>query len=112
MPEKREPQRAGVTLDPDDWNEIRAQGHRMLDGMFDFVEHVRERPVWQPIPNDVRARFHAALPNAPGNLEDIYREFADFIAPYSVGNLHPGFMGWVHGAEQLSACLRRCSPPV
>ena len=105
MPEKREPQRAGVTLDPDDWNGIRAQGHRMLDEMFDFVEHVRERPVWQPIPNDVRARFHAALPTAPGNLEDIYREFADFIAPYSVGNLHPGFMGWVHGGGTIVGML-------
>jgi aromatic-L-amino-acid decarboxylase len=113
MPERREPPRSGATLDPEDWGEIRAQGHRMLDEMLDFVQHVRERPVWQPIPNEVRARFRTALPTAPGNLEDIYREFTDFIAPYSVGNLHPGFMGWVHGggtvvgmlAEMLAAGL-------
>src|SRR5262249_14499473 len=26
-----------------------------------------------------------------------YREFSDSIAPYATGNVHPGFMGWVHG---------------
>jgi len=25
------------TLDPQDWDEIRAQGHRMLDDMIDFL---------------------------------------------------------------------------
>ncbi len=25
------------TLDPQDWDELRAQGHRMLDDMIDYV---------------------------------------------------------------------------
>ena len=47
---------------PKNWDDIRAQGHRMLDDMIDYVANIRDRPVWQPIPDDVRARFHAALP--------------------------------------------------
>ena len=101
------------SLDPDDWTDIRAQGHRMLDDMFDHIEGVRDRPVWQPIPPDVRARFRADLPRAPTDLGDVYQDFASFIAPYSTGNVHPGFMGWVHGggtavgmlAEMLAAGL-------
>ena len=34
------------TLDPQNWDEIRAQGHRMLDDMIDYAANIRERPVW------------------------------------------------------------------
>jgi glutamate/tyrosine decarboxylase-like PLP-dependent enzyme len=101
------------TLDPDNWEDIRAQGHRMLDDMLDYVAGVRERPVWQPIPDAVRSRFREALPRKPSDLGDVYGQFTDFIAPYATGNVHPGFMGWVHGggtavgmlAEMLAAGL-------
>ena len=101
------------TLDPKDWDEIRAQGHRMLDDMIDYVAGIRDRAVWQPIPDEARARFRAALPRQPCDLGEVYREFSDFILPYTTGNVHPGFMGWVHGggtavgmlAEMLAAGL-------
>ena len=101
------------TLDPKNWDDIRALGHRMLDDMIDYAADIRNRPVWQPIPDDVRARFRAGLPHQPSELGDVYREFTDFIVPYATGNVHPGFMGWVHGggsavgmlAEMLAAGL-------
>ena len=52
------------TLDPADWQSFRAQGHRMLDDIIDYLEHIRERPVWQPIPDSVRARFHGQIGRA------------------------------------------------
>jgi len=85
------------TLDPQDWEELRAQGHRMLDDMIDYLADIRARPVWRPIPDEVRARFRGELPREPSDLGDIYAEFAEFIAPFTTGNVHPGFMGWVHG---------------
>jgi aromatic-L-amino-acid/L-tryptophan decarboxylase len=101
------------TLDPQDWDELRAQGHRMLDDMIDYVARIRERPVWRPIPDEVRARFRAELPRKASDLGEIYQEFSEFVAPYATGNVHPGFMGWVHGggtavgmlAEMLAAGL-------
>ena len=101
------------TLDPKNWDDIRAQGHRMLDDMIDYAANIRDRPVWQPIPDEVRARFRAALPRQPSDLGDVYREFSDYVVPYTTGNVHPGFMGWVHGggnavgmlAEMLAAGL-------
>jgi len=89
--------KSGVTLDPEDWAELRAVGHRMLDDMFDYIEHIRERPVWRPIPPEVRDRFRAALPREGAALADVYDEFSRFVVPYAAGNVHPGFMGWVHG---------------
>jgi aromatic-L-amino-acid/L-tryptophan decarboxylase len=101
------------TLDPKDWDDIRTLGHRMLDDMLDYAANIRERPVWQPIPDKVRTRFQVELPRAASDLGDVYREFTDFVVPYATGNVHPGFMGWVHGggtavgmlAEMLSAGL-------
>ena len=104
---------ASETLDPKAWDELRAQGHRMLDDMIDYIASVRERPVWQPIPDAVRAQFRDELPRAPSDLAEVYRDFSDFVVPYATGNVHPGFMGWVHGggspvgmlAEMLAAGL-------
>jgi aromatic-L-amino-acid decarboxylase len=101
------------TLDPKNWDDIRAQGHRMLDDMLDYAANIRDRPVWRPIPAEVRALFQAELPRQPSDLGEVYREFADFVVPYATGNVHPGFMGWVHGggsavgmlAEMLAAGL-------
>ena len=35
------------TLDPADWESLRALGHRMVDDALDWLRDVRERPVWQ-----------------------------------------------------------------
>lgn len=101
------------TLDPQEWQELRAQGQRMLTDMFDYLEHIRERPVWQPIPQEVRDSFHEALPQEPCDLATVHEAFMQDILPFAVGNAHPGFMGWVHGggtavgmlAEMLAAGL-------
>ncbi|MBR0719249.1 aspartate aminotransferase family protein [Bradyrhizobium liaoningense] len=102
-----------ASLDPQDWSAFRALAHRMLDETIDSIANVRERPVWQPIPDRVRAQFRADVPHTAAELGDVYREFSENIAPYATGNVHPGFMGWVHGggtavgmlAEMLAAGL-------
>lgn len=85
------------TLDPQDWRAFRAQGHRMLEDMLDYIEHIRDHPVWQPIPAAVRNRFRQPLPRKPSSIAAIHQSFMRDILPYTVGNVHPGFMGWVHG---------------
>jgi len=102
-----------ASLDPDDWTALRAQGHAMLDDMFAHLEGLRGRPVWQPIPDAVRASFGDPLPAGPTDLDVLHRRFMHDVLPYSVGNAHPRFMGWVQGggtavgmlAEMLAAGL-------
>jgi aromatic-L-amino-acid decarboxylase len=102
------------TLDPSDWESFRTQAHGMLDDMLDYTQNIRERAVWQPIPDDVRAHFRGGrTPLAPSPLANVHQEFMNYILPFAVGNVHPGFMGWVHGggtpvgmlAEMLAAGL-------
>src|SRR5580698_2898004 len=101
------------TLDPTDWESFREQAHRMVDDMLDYTQNIRERPVWRPIPDEVRARFRGALPRLPADLAAVHAEFMRYVLPFAAGNVHPGFMGWVHGggtpvgmlAEMLAAGL-------
>lgn len=69
----------------------------MLEDMLDYVEQIRSRPVWQPIPTDVRARFLDGIPRYPTALAAMHEEFKRFVLPFAMGNVHPGFMGWVQG---------------
>ncbi len=91
------PDPAASPLDPADWQQFRADSHRMLDDMLDFIEQVRERPVWQKPPAEVRAAFDQPLPEDPAELADVHAEFQSLILPYATGNTHPGFFGYVHG---------------
>jgi aromatic-L-amino-acid/L-tryptophan decarboxylase len=93
------------SLDPDNWPEIRKQAHVMLDDMLDYIQHIRARPVWQPIPQQARAYFRANLPEAGEPLTNIHDEFMRFVLPHATGNVHPGFMGWVHGGGTVEGML-------
>ena len=94
-----------ITLDPEDWTETRALGHRMLDDMLDYLEQIRSRPAWRTIPDEVREQFHAGLPCGPTEMATVYQEFTQLILPYSSGNVHPAFMGWVQGGGTVTGML-------
>jgi aromatic-L-amino-acid decarboxylase len=89
---------APPNLDPDDWQAFRVASRRALDDMIDFLQTVRDRPVWQQTPPEVAREFHQPLPTAPQSLDEVLDDFTTLIRPYATGNLHPLFMGWVHGA--------------
>jgi aromatic-L-amino-acid decarboxylase len=99
------------SLDPENWEEMRLLGHRMVDEMMDYLQHVRDRPVWQPIPADVKEQFRKPLPSEPEGIERTYQDFLRYVLPYPTGNIHPRFWGWVMGngtpfsmlAEMLAA---------
>ena len=85
-------------LDPDDWNDFRSTANDALGAMIDFIETIRERPVWRQAPAPVIEQFRQPLPRASQNPREVIADFEATIMPYSTGNLHPLFLGWVHGA--------------
>lgn len=94
-----------ATLDPEDWSELRALGHRMIDDMFDRLEGLGTAPVWQPMPDAVRAGFRAPVPREGSGAACAYDAFAARIAPYASGNANPRFMGWVQGGGNAVGML-------
>lgn len=87
------------TLDPENWEELRQIGHQMVDDMLDWLQTLRDRPVWQPVPDEVKARFQQRLPLEAQNLREVYKDFLTDVLPFPNGNQHPRFWGWVHGTS-------------
>jgi glutamate/tyrosine decarboxylase-like PLP-dependent enzyme len=86
------------TLDPEDWEAFRATCHRAVDLMVERWAGMRERPVWRPVPDAVKAALAEDAPAHGVGLDEAFRRFEELILPYPTGNTHPRFMGWVHGS--------------
>jgi glutamate/tyrosine decarboxylase-like PLP-dependent enzyme len=69
----------------------------MVDDMLEYLRTARERPVWQPVPDAVRARLSGPAPREPTPAAAVYEEFKRDVLPYPTGNIHPRFWGWVIG---------------
>jgi aromatic-L-amino-acid/L-tryptophan decarboxylase len=93
------------TLDPEDWDELRALGHRMVDDMLAYLESLRERPVWQPLPDAVTEALQTPIPRQPQGAQAAYEDFQQYVLPYPTGNIHPRFWGWVMGTGTPFAAL-------
>jgi aromatic-L-amino-acid decarboxylase len=87
-----------MSLDPKDWDAFSADAHAALDRAIARLRDVRDGPVWRPTPARVRDAFTAPLPTAPRPFGEVLEDVERLVAPYVVGNTHPLFMGWVHGA--------------
>ena len=85
------------TLDPKDWEEMRAIGHLMMDDMIDYLKDIKDKPVWKPIPEETKTFFKEELPEYGMNAKEIYAQFKTHILPYNKGNIHPRFWAWVQG---------------
>lgn len=85
------------SLDPDNWEELRHLGHRALDDMIDFLQSVRERPAWQPVPEATKSLLAEPLPMKPSPRDEVYADIHEHILPYPTNNIHPRFWSWVGG---------------
>lgn len=85
-------------LDPDDWDGFRAHLHAAADRLLDHLRDQRHWPVWQEMPDEVVGRLMDPVNAEGAGPGRAWQILEDTILPYGVGNLHPRFMGWVHGA--------------
>ncbi|UCE28726.1 MAG: amino acid decarboxylase [Candidatus Bathyarchaeota archaeon] len=93
------------SLDPEDWESMRELGQKMLGDMLTYLKTVRDRPVWQGVPDEIKAHFSKRLPQNPQSPEAIYREFVEKVLPYPLGNIHPRFWGWAVGTGTIMGAL-------
>jgi glutamate/tyrosine decarboxylase-like PLP-dependent enzyme len=99
------PGTAEETLDPADWEAMRALAHRIVDDAIDHTRDIRDRPLWQDMPATVRAAFRGPLPQVPTALGEVYDSLALNLMPYPMGNIHPRFWCWYMGASNFTGAL-------
>ncbi len=85
------------TLDPQDWDSMRRLGHQMIDDVMDYLQHIKEKPVWQKFPDESKQFLQQDVPAEPTDANGVYAEFKEHIFPYIKGNTHPRFWAWVQG---------------
>ncbi len=93
------------TLDPGNWEELRSLSHKIIDDAINHLATVRDRPLWQEMPDDVRAAFTAKLPVEPSSVNEVYDEITQNLMPYPMGNIHPRFWMWYMGASNFTGAL-------
>lgn len=93
------------TLDPENWAEMRALAHRIVDDAIGYLETVGERPVWQPVPDETALQFDGPAPRQPAGAIAVYEEFLKNVLPYPLGNIHPRFWAWYMGNGTMFGAL-------
>jgi aromatic-L-amino-acid/L-tryptophan decarboxylase len=105
------------TLDPEDWEGMRALGHQMVDDLLAKLKSLPQEAVWQHAPQGVKKHFETPPPLEPQDAQAVYEEYLQVIQPYLVGTSHPRFWGWIAGsgtimgayAELLASALNSVS---
>jgi len=93
------------SLDPRDWAELKKLGNVMVNDMVNFLQTIREQPVWTKPPQSVKDSFKSPLPHSSMQLDEVYDEFKQNILPYYLGNIHPRYWSWVMGTGTAQAML-------
>lgn len=74
---------------------FRAQAHRLVDWMADYLARVGNYPVQPSVtPGQIRAGLPAAPPAGPESFERIIADFQQLIVPGLTHWGHPGFFGY------------------
>jgi glutamate/tyrosine decarboxylase-like PLP-dependent enzyme len=93
------------TLDPEDWDEMSALAHQMVDDVMAYFQSVRDRPAWQPVPAQVAERLTAPAPQDPAGARAAYEEFRRDVLPYAMNTSHPRFWAWYMGSGTVLGAL-------
>jgi glutamate/tyrosine decarboxylase-like PLP-dependent enzyme len=99
------PETAHSPLDPADWEAFRGDAHALLDRLISQLQHANERPVWTPMPDNVKRQLAEPPPREPRGVHEVSAELCKLILPYGTGNTHPRFWGWVHGSGTAGGML-------
>ena len=79
-----------------DVKEFRDVGHRVVDFLAEYLDHIEERRVFPEVePQTLNELFAETLPQEPSSSESVLDELESKLLPYCTHVGHPGYMGLI-----------------
>jgi len=79
-----------------DANEFRNTGHRVVDLLAEYLDHIEQKRVFPDVePRTVNELFSESLPQEPSSAESVLKEVEEKLFPYCTNVGHPGYMGLI-----------------
>lgn len=76
--------------------EFREVGHRVVDILSEYLEHIEEKPVFPNVePSTLTQFFAEPLPRDPSPAENVLQELEEKLLPNCTNVGHPGYMGLI-----------------
>src|SRR6201987_5804109 len=80
-------------MDPREFREV---GHRVVDLLSDYFEHIEEKRVFPDVePGFLASLFEEPLPEDSISAEQVLNEIQEKLLPYCTHVGHPGYMGLI-----------------
>lgn len=93
------------TLDPENWEQLKALMHQVVDDSFDYIKNIRDQDPWTKMPQEVRDQFTKDTPKAGQGAQQAYDDFKEWVLPYAMGNPHPKFWAWYMGGGSMMGAM-------
>ena len=78
-----------------DAEEFRIHGHRLIDWIANFLEHIEDYPVLARVkPGDIKRQLPDHAPAQPEDFDQIFADFERVILPGTTHWNHPGFFAY------------------
>ena len=89
-----------------DTHEFREVGHRMVDLLSEYLEHIEERPLFADVePAKLNKLFAEPLPQNPSSSAEVLQQIQEKLLPYSTHVGHPGYFGLITPSPNLMGIL-------
>ena len=93
----------GLAFDEETFRQI---GYQVMDEAASYLTGMRERPVWQAMPDAIQnAIQEQELPAEGQPFEETLAFIQHKILPFPQGNGHPRFAGWINSAPAHAGVL-------
>jgi aromatic-L-amino-acid decarboxylase len=78
------------------YDEFREAGHKLVDYIADYLQHVPERPLFTAAePSEINKLFEEEVPDHPRSFPEIQKMIEEKLIPYCTHVNHPGYMGLI-----------------
>src|SRR6266496_1665275 len=89
-----------------DAQEFREVGHRMVDLLSEYLEHIEERPLFAVVePDKLNNLFAEPLPQNPSSSDEVLQQIQEKLLPYCTHVGHPGYFGLITPSPNLMGIL-------